>query len=275
MDRGFDSELKKGIVTMKNIDYYIVTREYVLAKVENRDWQRYKLQDYYPEKLPKRYPIGPFDIFDHGDVFINTMSKVIKSTNRSFMKRIKNNHLIIYVVDELDSMLRKCVFLDGFSKEYHGQCYLFEIAPTAVSAMYKDDYKKASIVVAVIGNIMELSFCFGGSRILMHVVETDFWTDFNMFIDKAREYQNKSLEECMELERFEESDKNELLQLWAQKNKFSYILVSNNDPEDAILDSRFKPDHSTNYTDIVTYAGTVFKEISGMFKKQTSKRWWL
>ncbi|QSX04652.1 hypothetical protein JYG23_08010 [Sedimentibacter sp. zth1] len=252
---------------MKRIDYYILTKDYVLTKIEGRNWETHKFEDHFSSELPKIYPLEPVNIFDDPEVFMPAIKSIVKTTKRSFLsKSLRPNPLVVYIVDDLNSRLRKRLFIDGLIEANYKKVFLTEIGPSAVAAQNRDNYKKPSIVVSVIGKIIELSLCFGGTRIINHVIQSTFWEEFVEFEESCKEIQRRSLDECMCLDFISERDRSELKRIWTSSRKYEYVMASNKASIDTILDRRFKANYHIDFTQMTELMNDEFASFQRSFK---------
>ncbi len=258
---------------MKKIDYYILTKKYVLTKTYGQDWETHKFEDHFSSEFPRKYPLGPTDVFDDPEIFMPAIKSIVTNTKRSFINKISRpNYLVAYIVDELNSTLRKRLFVDGFMETKYKRIFLSEIGASAVAAYNRDNYKKPSIVAAVIGPIVELSLCFGGARIINHVIESDFRTELKSFEEDCKAILKRDLKECMNLEQMSESDSKDLKNIWVTTRNFEYVLASNNSTIDTVITNDFQPAYSVNFTQMTDLMNEEFSDILSKFSKQRKKK---
>jgi len=232
---------------MRHYDFIIITNEHVLAKVEDQKWQVFEYRDYYPDKMTRDF----IDVFDEPEVFLYAIKSIMKLTGRSLWRRIvAKNHLVLFAIDEQNSELRKRLFEDVFYKANYNPILHIEIEPVAGMVEDKNGCNTPVVVVSVIGNIAQLSFCFEGVIITKQVIKESLRTKFDDFIKTCKNLQDKDLSECIDTTEINRIDYEKIRCVWEEKRNIKIIVASSNDSFDYWVDREIKYDYKVNFTQI-------------------------
>lgn len=236
---------------MRYCDFLIITNEYLLAKVESEDLQIFEYKKYYPNKIPEDF----VDIFDEKEIFLYVIKSILKEIKRSSWKRfLLKPNLFLFAIDELNFKLRRTMFLDIFMQiNYHHSIFYTNIGPVAVVVKDEEGAYTPTVVISVIGNIIELSYCFAGVSIIKKTIKEPLSTQFNDFLITCNKLQDTSLPSCIDAANISKKDYEKLRCIWEEKRNIKIIVVSNNNSFDYLIDREIKYDNKITFAQMIDF----------------------
>ncbi len=226
----------------------ILTKDYVLSRIENKDWQIFEYQNYYPEVMPFDFT----DILDDWDLFLPVMKGIVKKSRKQASKiRIMKPSAMFMSIDERDSKIVKRMIFEAFGNANYFKVSHMEIAAAAIGVWNKQGVDMPVIAILVIGNVVQFAFCFEGAVIIKHVVQELLVTEFNEFTIKCKKIQNEDFTKYIDMRDISQVDTNKMKRMWDEQQDIKIIKVSNHLVFDQVIDREIRIDSEVDFTQII------------------------
>ncbi|QUI22012.1 hypothetical protein HZI73_06715 [Vallitalea pronyensis] len=233
---------------MKHNGIAFMTHEHVLIKVKQQPLQVFEIKDYYPDQLPWGFK----DIFDEPEVLFHVMKAIMKRIPRSLGRLLTTrNRLLLFIIDSLHSNLRKRLIEESLYQANFGIVIHIDVGPIAVAAAEKRGYETQYIVVAVIGQVIELSFCFGGITVIKQVINDTLSSEFDAFMSTCKKLQDKDIIDLVDTTGMPQQDMDTIRRMWNEKRGIQVIIASNNNSFDYGADREIRYDHKVSFSQMM------------------------
>lgn len=248
---------------MSKIDHIILTNQSIMSKVENREWQTYKLFEHSSNDFQQNEINESLKIVEPIDVFKHSVSEIVKRTNRSFLKKfVKQNILVVYVIDNEKSSMKSQLIKETFEQAGYKKVFLTEIGPITTKAIGNQIDLTPVIVISKVESCIEFAFCFGGAQLKNRIVNSDSLNELNEFITDCKSTQKLKLDALMDFGPMNGKTKTMLREHWDKKTDLSIILNSNSDMVDFNIHNQFKIDYSIDFNQMAK----AMEDLSGSLK---------
>lgn len=211
---------------MKKYDNFIITDELILTRTKNGQWQTFNYKDYYP------YDISDIetDIFADNKHFESVIMDIKRKMMRPILSRmfIKKYALIMNCID-MSSEQRVSLLGDYFciNLRYSEICFS-EVGLLVAAASEINDSYQPVIVISKVGNCIELSFCFAGTKIINCYCRRNFINEFDKFYNECLKKREQTLSLIMDVSCFPPDFLKVMNKTWDEGVDFKIIMASNN-----------------------------------------------